>query len=151
MDYKIPIIEKIYEAYSALADGRVKLDGDKAYVTSSDYLKNYEISKTEDSYISNDNMTYFVGAIGYPILAVMMLKGELNYNAEVAKLFKNINWKKLNTENKNDYQKVANMILKEMAEKGIDVNFVKSETEKTYVEVKKLKMPYKKSRRFPPK
>lgn len=149
--YKIPIIEKIYEAYSAIADKRIAFEGEKILAESSDHSKKYTILKTEDSYISNDNMSFFKQTIGYPILATMMLEGKIDYNFEIVSFFKNINWKKINTEFKNDYVKAAEIILNQLKESGIDVEFVKAETEKVYSQIKELKLPYTKSKIFPPK
>ena len=90
MFYKIPMIEKLYEAYSALADGRVKFIDNLVYVDSSNYAKTYTIEKTDGTYISNDNMSFFKQTIGYPILAIMMIEEKLNYNKDIIKYFKNI-------------------------------------------------------------
>ena len=150
-NYKIPIIEKIYEAYSAIADDRVHIDGDDIRVDSSDYAKTYTITKTPNTYISNDNMSFWKQTIGYPIIASMMLKGEIKYDHEIVKYFKDINWKKLNTEHKNDYVKVAEMILSDMSERGIDTDNIRRETEKVYVQIQTLVLPYIKSKIFPPK
>lgn len=153
--YNIPIIEKIYEAYSAIADGRITIqnteNNDEYKVTSSDYSKSYTIFKTNNTYVSDDNMSFWKQTIGYPILAIMMVNGELQYNEDVIKYFKNINWKKINTEYKNDYVKVASLILEEMNKNKIDIDFIKSETEKVYSQVKNLKLEYVKSKVFPPK
>ncbi len=59
---KFPPIEKILEAYTAIADGHVKLENDQALVTS-----------------SNDNASYWQGYLGYPGIAVLMLQGKLPY------------------------------------------------------------------------
>ena len=96
-------------------------------------------------------MSFFKQTIGYPILATMMLEGKIDYNFEIVSFFKNINWKKINTEFKNDYVKAAEIILNQLKESGIDVEFVKAETEKVYSQIKELKLPYTKSKIFPPK
>lgn len=150
--YNIPIYEKIFEAYSALADDRVTTSGDNEYkVSSSDYAKAYTIVKENGTYISNDNMSFWKQTIGYPIIAIMMINKELSYNKDVSDLFKNINWKKLNTEYKNDYVKTAQLILEDMAKNQIDINWIKTETEKVYEQIKTLKLEYIKSKIFPPK
>lgn len=41
---KLPPIEKIHEAYSAIADDRVKMLENKAEVESSDYQKKYLVT-----------------------------------------------------------------------------------------------------------
>lgn len=149
--YKIPIIEKVYEAYSALADGRVELAENKTFVTSSDHAKTYTVVFENGTYVSNDNMSYFKQTIGYPIIATMMLKNEIAINEEVVKFFAGINWKSINTKLKNNYVLAASTILEEMKEGGVDTNFVREETEKVYSQIKLLKLEYKKSKTFPPK
>ncbi len=96
-------------------------------------------------------MSYWKQTIGYPIIAIMMISGELRYNKEVVKFFKNINWKKLNKEYKNDYVKVAQLILNDMKDNNVDTDWIKTETEKVYEQIKNLKLKYTKSKIFPPK
>ena len=78
---KLPPIAKVYEAWSAVADGRVKLHPDerRATVTSSNGEKEYTVSWDEDgaAYSSNDNATYWQGYAGYPVIAVLMEQGAL--------------------------------------------------------------------------
>ena len=72
---KMPPVEKIYEAWSAVADGRVTIDdaARKATVVSSDRTREYTVSWSDDGsvYNSNDNATYWRGYAGYPVIAVM--------------------------------------------------------------------------------
>ena len=72
---KLPPVEKIYEAWSAVADGRVAIDeaARKATVVSSDRTREYTVSWSDDGsvYTSNDNATYWRGYAGYPVIAVM--------------------------------------------------------------------------------
>jgi hypothetical protein len=66
---------KVFEAWSALADGRVTLIGDdEAAVQSSDRAKTYKVVWTTDkkAFGANDNASYWVGYMGYPILAVVL-------------------------------------------------------------------------------
>ncbi len=149
--YNIPIIEKVYEAYSAIADDRILNENNEYKVSSSDYTKAYTIIKSNNTYISNDNMSYWKQTIGYPILAIMMISGELKYNEDVVKYFKDINWKKINTEYKNDYVKVAQLILEDMKNNKIDTDLIKEETQKVYEQIKNLKLEYIKSKICPPK
>ena len=77
MDFKVPPIEKIHEAYSAIADERVALKENEAEVKSSDLSKKYLVTWKDDTYSSNDNASYWQGYIGYPVIAVLMLQGKL--------------------------------------------------------------------------
>lgn len=110
MMLKLPPIEKIYEAFSAIADNRIELLEGKARIVSSDYKKVYTVTWNGSVYGSNDNPTYWQRYAGYPIIGVLMLQGKLPYNMETATLFKGINWKLLNTEAKNQYATVLNDI-----------------------------------------
>ena len=89
---KLPPIAKVYEAWSAVADGRVKLHPDerRATVTSSNGEKEYTVSWDEDgaAYSSNDNATYWQGYAGYPVIAVLMEQGELPLDRAAAEAFR---------------------------------------------------------------
>ena len=78
---KLPPIEKVYEAWSAVADGRVALHPDerRAAIASSNGAKTYTVAWNENgsTYSSNDNATYWQGYAGYPVIAVLMLQGRL--------------------------------------------------------------------------
>lgn len=102
---KLPPIEKVYEAWSAIADGRVDVNGDEAFVASSDGTKTYTIryNPETDTYASNDNATFWRGYAGYPIIAILMLQGRLPYDKDFAKEWAQINWTKLNAEHKRNY------------------------------------------------
>ncbi len=77
---KNPPIEKIYEAYSAIADGRVTLCVGEAAVRSSNGQKEYLVTWDDRVYTSNDSATYWQGYAGYPVIAVLLLQGELPLN-----------------------------------------------------------------------
>ncbi|WEV68703.1 hypothetical protein OZX73_05275 [Bifidobacterium sp. ESL0775] len=109
-------IAKIYEALSAVADGRVELCSpeSKAIVTSSARTKRYTVMISERLYTSNDNATYWQHYAGYPIIAVLIEQGKISLPPDsqpLLKHFKNINWKQLNTENKNHYDKAISQFL----------------------------------------
>ncbi len=104
---KLPPKEKIYEAYSAIADGRIEMHDDHAIVKSSDGTKEYTVSWDKDTFASSDNATYWQGYPGYPVLAVLLLKGRLTYDEKIIQGMKNIPWKKLNDQYKRDYAKAA--------------------------------------------
>lgn len=111
---KKPPIAKVYEALSAIADNRIKMESDHALVTSSNYSKTYTVKFSANFYSSNDNATYWQHYPGYPIIAVLIQQNRLKVSVEEQKLlveFKNIDWKKLNTKFKNDYDKAINQFL----------------------------------------
>lgn len=100
---KMPPIEKVYEAWTALADKRVSIYEDYAIVKSSDGGKEYTVRFSGDQYSSEDNATFWQGYPGYPVIAVLMLQGKLPYDKEEAELWKDINWTELNKKFHNKY------------------------------------------------
>lgn len=133
---KMPPIEKIPEAYSAIIDNRVDLKENIALVKSSDLKKVYTIKWQDNTYYSNDNSTYWQNYPGYPVIAVLMLQNKLSYNEEIATYFKSINWHELNANNKRDYTKSLNDILSNVTEDKI--NIINSEINKVYQELSNL-------------
>lgn len=114
-------IEKVFEAWTALADNRVKIilpqggmsrkteaeepheETGEALVSSSDGEKSYTVKWKGDQYSSDDNATFWQGYPGYPVIAVMMKQGKLPYDSTQAHLWKNINWTQQNKKFKNNY------------------------------------------------
>lgn len=110
-NWKLPPIEKIPEAYSAIADGRVAIRENSAEVLSSDSAKKYTVQWQDDAYTSDDNGSKWQGYSGYPIIAVLLLQGKLPLNRQVAELFRGINWKELNKTHKSKYAEALAEIL----------------------------------------
>ena len=114
---KLPPTEKVYEAWSALADGRVVMKADSATVASSNRAKEYTVQWSGKSYSSNDNATYWQGYAGYPVIAVLMLQGLLPLDENLAALFAGVNWTKANSAAKRDYAKAVEAVF---AQLGLD-------------------------------
>lgn len=105
---KLPPIEKVYEAYSVLADERFDLAPDHLVVRSSDGSKEYKVAWDDAGhYRSNDSATYWQGYAGYPVLAALLMQGRLPLDEEVADWFAGIPWKALNEAHKRDYAAAA--------------------------------------------
>lgn len=101
---KLPPIEKIYEAFSAVADDRFDLAPEKLTVRSSDGSKEYTVTWDDaGNYRSNDNATYWQGYAGYPVIVALLLQGRLPLDEEVAAWFADVPWKRLNDAHKRDY------------------------------------------------
>lgn len=115
---KLPPVEKVFEAWTAIEDGRVTLHDNYADVASSDGTKDYMVRFEGNRYSSDDNATYWRGYAGYPILAVLMLQGHLPFNSEQAKLWREVNWKEINSHYKNNYAKAVEEIAQE---RNIDI------------------------------
>lgn len=114
---KMPPIEKIPEAYTAVIDNRVTIIDNSAKVLSSDYKKEYKIKWKENLYYSNDNSTYWQGYLGYPIIAVLFMNNKLSLNKDIASFFSKVNWNELNKNNKRDYKKSVEDIIGNLSNK----------------------------------
>ena len=102
--WKMPPVEKIPEAYSAVADERITFSGNSAEVLSSDRTASYHVTWDDSgAYASDDNGSKWQNYSGYPIIAVLMLQGKLPLNREIAALFRGVDWKALNKKHKNHY------------------------------------------------
>ena len=144
---KMPPIEKIYEAYSAIADSRVVMGEDSAKVASSDYAKEYTVKWEGGVYSANDNATYWASYAGYPIIAVLMLQGKLKLDRLVAELFKDINWKKLNKKHKSKYDQAVQEVLEGLKAKGNDTIAIIKSVEEVYTELESLEISIKRMKR----
>lgn len=117
---KYPPLEKVYEAWSAVADGRVEIvDEFVAHVTSSDGSKTYTVVYNPENatWYSDDNATFWQGYAGYPIIAVMMERGLLPVDRAEAARWSGVNWTATNAAHKRDYAGAAREVARS---KGID-------------------------------
>lgn len=148
---KLPPLEKIYEAWSAIADGRVAIttapadrpDSGHAVVASSDGAKMYHIDWNGDTYASDDNATYWRGYAGYPVIAVLMMQGRLPLDIPESNLWQGINWHQLNEANKRDYGTVADEAMKT---RGIDADTARAKAMQVMDALEKLPIKLKRKR-----
>ena len=101
--WELPPIAKVYEALSAVADGRVTLTGaTSAQVTSSARDKTYTVKWSPDfrHITSNDNASRWQGYTGYPIIAVLLVLKRLDYRPEAAAALAGVPWNELNKQYK---------------------------------------------------
>ena len=148
---KLPPVEKIYEAYSAISDKRVVMEENSAKVFSSDKSKEYTVTWNDDIYSSNDNASYWQGYAGYPMIAVLMLQNRISSDSSVTEFFKNINWKELNAKYKCKYSKAVDEIMEGLKNSGVDTDKIYEETDKIFEELKNLDIQCKRSSLRPPK
>lgn len=141
---KMPPIEKIHEAYSAIEDGRVEITGKtEAHIRSSGGEKEYTVQWDGNTYYSNDSASYWQGYPGYPVIAVLMLQGKLSLDKEIAALFSGVNWSELNKKYRRNYAKSAAEVLSSIRENGGDIAAVNAEIEKVYGQIEKLDIAIK--------
>lgn len=145
---KMPPIQKILEAYTAIVDKHVELKNNEALVTSSNDAKTYTVNWEDNIYHSNDNATYWQGYAGYPIIAVLMLQGKIPFDQKLADNFASVNWNEVNAKFKRNYAKAASEVIKE---KGLDEKEVMVELERVYEALKDLPITIKRGALRPPK
>lgn len=142
---EIPI-SKIYEAISAVSDGRIEKKEENIYqVISSDHSKAYTVVLKENLATSNDNATYWQHYAGYPIIAVLLYEKEIEMNPELLQDFKSVPWKTMNQKNKNDYEKSIQEFLLPFQEEEREK--IRKENEKIEEEVMKLNLEIKGNRK----
>ncbi len=153
-EWKVPPKAKIYEALTAVADGRVKLKGSEtAEVLSSDGAKTYIVEWSADlrQITSNDNASYWQGYIGYPIIAVLMVLGRLDFDGKVAQVLSGIAWKRINRRFRNDYDKAVENVLLNLDVEPELRHGVASEVDKIFIQLETLGLRALPRHRRPPK
>jgi len=143
---------KIYEALGAIGDGRVRLDDEHhALVTSSEGDKTYEVEIGADGreISSNDNASYWQGYLGYPAIAVLLMRGLYRPPANVIDALAGIPWKEINRRYKNDYDATIAEVNRIVEASGHDPDAIASEVESVLEVVKKF-APMRGKRRRPP-
>ena len=138
-------MQKVHEAFSAIADGRVKFDSDRAEVISSDRKKLYTVTWEGNLYTSNDNGSYWQGYAGYPMIAVFMLQRRLPLDRQIAGYFKGINWTELNARYKAKYDKAVAEVMERLRVEGVDTDRVDAEVCRVYDTLKELDITTKRS------
>ncbi len=126
MYLRLPPRIKVLEALGAIADGRIKIiDEHRAQVVSSEGDRVYDVyvDVSKGQVYSNDNGTKYRGYVGYPIIALLMIKGVIPFYRDVAEALKGIPWRELNEK----YKKYAivESIVKDIARKrGISPSYI---------------------------
>jgi len=98
----LPPKEKVLEALSCIADGRIFVQENRARVLSSTGKKEYEVElfPEQRKVKSSDPATRWQHYYGYPVIALLMENGLISFDPEIAHALKGIPWKKWNEENK---------------------------------------------------
>ena len=121
--WKLPPRAKEFEAFTAVADGRVRLTGPgSATVTSSGGDKTYDVEWSADgrSIAANDNASYWQGYFGYPALAVLLERAELRAGEDVVRALAGVPWHDLNERFKRDYDAAVAHVLAGLPPGGPD-------------------------------
>jgi len=115
--WKLPPRAKVFEAFTAVADGRVRLTGSgSATVVSSAGDKTYDVEWSEDdpTVTANDNASYWQGYLGYPIVAVLLVRGELHAAQDAVAALAGVPWHELNQRYKREYDAAVAHVLREL-------------------------------------
>src|SRR6202050_2708671 len=150
--WKMPPLIKIYEAIGALGDGRVRLEDEhRAFVTSSEGDKTYEVEISDDGHqsSSNDNGSYWQGYLGYPAVAVLLMRGLYRAPANVIDALAGIPWKEINRRFKNDHEQILAEVNKTVEASGHDPDAIAIEVDAVMEALRKL-APMRGKRRRPP-
>ncbi|HEY1614682.1 MAG TPA: hypothetical protein VGF97_13425 [Rhizomicrobium sp.] len=142
-NWKTPPKAKVYEALSAVADGRVTIVNEgEASVASSDAAKTYTVVWTPDrtAFGANDNASYWVGYIGYPIIATVFALGVVEYDKELAKHLAGVNWNKLNQAYKRKYDEAVDYVLAQIDSTGGPAGEIRNHADALFSALKTLKL-----------
>ena len=150
--WKMPPLVKVYEAMGAIADGRVALHDDgTGIVTSSEGDKTYTVQIAADGreIAANDNASYWQGYLGYPAIAILILRGLFAPEPSVLDALKNIPWKEINRRNRNDWDRTIAEVERQAGEKGQDIATIRAVAESILAALRSL-APYRTRRLRPP-
>jgi len=141
---KLPPRIKILEALGCIADGRITiLNENHAIVKSSEGTRSYNvyIDLNNNIVYSDDNGTKIKEYIGYPIIALLMIKGVVPFNEEIAKALSKIPWRELNEKYKNYY--IVEKIVKNIAlKRGVSIDKIDRFIEMVINALRKLSFYY---------
>jgi hypothetical protein len=130
--WEMPPLSKVYEALGAVGDGRVRiLDDANAQVSSSEGDKTYTVFIAEGgrAIAADDNASRWQGYLGYPAIAVLLLRGILKAPANVSDALADIPWKEINRRNRNDYSKTLAEVSRIVEQSGHDPDAVAAEAQ----------------------
>ena len=152
--WKLPPAAKVYEAFGAVADGRVHATGPgSAEVRSSGRDRTYTVEWSADlgTVTANDNASYWQGYLGYPIVAVLLTLGVLRADEHVVGQLAGIQWHELNARFKRDYDAAVDSVLTALARQGADRARIEAEVAGVMAQLATLELERTGRGRRPPK
>lgn len=152
--YSPPHISKIYEALTAIADHRYELVSDtelKLYSSSRGKYYTVTYDPKTSQIMSNDNTAYFTHSISYPMITLLMLRGDLTYDKALLGPLSKIVWKDIMTKYKNNYDAGISEVLINLKNQNIDTDSLQSQIAKIYEKASKLVLSPLGKRMLPPK
>jgi hypothetical protein len=152
--WKMPPKAKVYEALSAVADGRVRITGPtRAEVASSSLDKTYAVQWSENmrTISSNDNASHWQGYIGYPIIAVLLATGKIGCREDIAQALSGIPWKAVNEQFRRDYAGAVEYVLEGVKTRGGNPESIVAEVDRIFAHLETLGLERAVSKASPPK
>ncbi|EKE28206.1 MAG: hypothetical protein ACD_3C00086G0050 [uncultured bacterium (gcode 4)] len=140
MKYELPPKIKIYEALGSLWDNRIELVSDKeSKCYSSSRWKFYTINfDWENKIYANDNWTYWKNYLWYPSIAHLLMIWKLDYDKKYEEALKDIKWKDINQDFKNDFDKTAEYIHWLLIERWYDLEEFLQEVDRVFAQIVSL-------------
>ena len=155
--WKLPPAAKVYEAFSALADGRVHVgesagQGGSAEVESSGRDRRYVVEWPAGltSITANDNASYWQGYLGYPAVAALLAIGALRADQTIVDLFAGVPWHDLNARFKRDYAAAVDSVVSDLERRGADRAGIEREVAGVLAQLADLALERPPRRRRPP-
>ncbi len=145
---------KLYEALGAVADGRVEVGADDTgRVRSSDGAKVYEVryDAAAGAIMTNDNASYWQGYLGYPGVAYLLARGVLQCDKQATEALRDIAWKALATQYRNDWDAVEAQVRQKLAAGGFDLAWFDRQLDELARELGALRLVKLGTRMPPPK
>jgi len=142
---------KVLEALGSIADGRIReVEPNMAVVTSSTGERQYLVYVDPEKRVaySDDNGTKYRGYVGYPIIALLMLKGYLPFDKRIADALAGIPWKRLNERFKR-YAIVEKIVKREAAKRGVKPSEIDSYVKAVMNRLSELRLRYVEPPRSP--
>jgi len=138
---RLPPRIKVLEAAGAVADGRVEPGDGCARVRSSmgDRVYTVCVDVARGLAYSDDNGTVYRGYVGYPIIALLMVKGVLPFDERVAEALKGIPWRRLN-ERYRRYAVVERVVKGIAASRGVKPQEIDEFVEKVMKALSRLRL-----------
>ncbi|MDW8041455.1 MAG: hypothetical protein RMJ75_01450 [Nitrososphaerota archaeon] len=118
----LPPRVKVLEALGAVAGDRVSDVTDRGCrvaASEGDRVYTVQVDLGSGEAFSDDNGTVFRNYVGYPIIAYLMVRGALPYDARLGEPLKEIRWRTLN-ERLKSYRLVEREVAEVFRRKGID-------------------------------
>jgi hypothetical protein len=122
--WSLPPIIKVYEALGCISDGRIHIEDNTAKVYSSSGNKFYTVTydPNTSAIMCNDNGSYWGGYLGYPAVAFLLVIDAISYSPSRSELLKDIKWKDINQQFKNDFTKTERYCQDLVLERGGDLS-----------------------------